>query len=358
MKKILSVLAAALLLVSVSCSALADSATMNGTVVNVAPQTITAAFGGTVKEVAFSAGDQVKAGDILVALESKKVYALEDGTVRLFGEVGDSAEMVTNRYGAVAYIEPACEYTIAASTKTAYNREANKTIHPGESIYIQYAGYSKNTGAGFVTSVSGTSFNVEVTSGDFLNGETVNIFRQENFAASSRIGKGTIERQSPVAYTGEGVIVRYSVADGDQVKKGDVLFETVSGSFINQREDLTVIKAPTDGVIASISLSQGDTVEAGTAALELYANESMRIEASVTETDLQYFSVGDQVKIELIYLENGEYTTTGTVEKVSRIGAAAGQDSEEASYTVYIIPAETEKLLYGMTAVISQLQAK
>ena len=94
MKKFLSALAAALLLVSVSCSALADSVTMNGTVVNIAPQTISASLGGTVREIFFSAGDQVKAGDVLVTLEGEKVYALQDGTVHFFGEVGDSAEMV------------------------------------------------------------------------------------------------------------------------------------------------------------------------------------------------------------------------------------------------------------------------
>ena len=34
----------------------------------------------------------------------------------------------------------------------------------------------------------------------------------------------------------------------------------------------------------------------------------------------------------------------------------SGEESGEASFTVYIIPAETEKLLYGMTALISRVQ--
>ena len=79
-------------------------------------------------------------------------------------------------------------------------------------------------------------------------------------------------------------------------------------------------------------------------------------EATVTETDLQYFNVGDPVKIELIYLEDGEYAMDGTVEKISHIGQTSGEESGEASFTVYIIPAETEKLLYGMTALISRVQ--
>ena len=109
-------------------------------------------------------------------------------------------------------------------------------------------------------------------------------------------------------------------------------------------------------MISSFSLGIGDSVSAGTAAAEIYPDEYMRIEATVTETDLQYFNVGDPVKIELIYLEDGEYAMEGTVEKISRIGQTSGEESGEASFTVYIIPAETEKLLYGMTALISRVQ--
>ena len=71
-------------------------------------------------------------------------------------------------------------------------------------------------------------------------------------------------------------------------------------------------------MISSFSLGIGESVSAGTAAAGIYPDEYMRIEATVTETDLQYFNVGDPVKIELIYLEGGEYAMEGTVEKISR----------------------------------------
>ena len=353
----MAVLTASLLLLTLSFPALAESVTMKGTVVNVAPETIAASLGGTVKEIYVSAGDQVASGDVIALLEGNKVYALEDGTARLFGEVGDSADMVANRYGAVAYIEPACEYTISASTKSAYDLEENKIIHPGEKVYLRCVDDSRHTGVGIVTSVSGSNFSVEVSSGEFLGDESVYVYRGADYAAQTRIGKGSISRQNPVAYTGEGVIVNYPVTNGSKVKKGDVLFETLSGAFANQSGDLTLIKATADGVVSSVSLSRGDSAAAGAAAAELYPDASMRIEATVTETDLQYFSVGDTVRVELIYLEDGEYTVKGVVEKISRIGKSTDADAEEASFTVYVVPEETEKLLYGMTAIISRIQA-
>ena len=336
-------------------SALADSITMNGTVVNAAPQTVTAELGGTISQVYVTAGDRVQTGDTIAVLETEKIYALQDGTVRLFGEIGDSAEMVAERYGAVAYIEPACEYTISASTKNAYDLEENKIIHPGETVYIRCVDDSKNTGIGLVTAVSGTSFSVEVTEGSFENGESVYLYRTETYMAVSRIGKGSISRQDPVAYTAEGIIVGYPVENDMTVSKGAVLFETLAGSYANQTDGLNRISAAETGIVAALSLSIGSTVASGDAVMTFYADDAMRIQATVTETDLQYFKVGDTVRVEFTYINGGDFSMTGTIEKISGVGSALNEDSDEASFTVWIIPESTEALSYGMNAVISRM---
>ncbi len=353
MKKIALVVTAVLLGMLVLSSALADTVTMNGTVVSTRTETITAALGGTVGQVHIAAGDHVSAGDKLVTLYAEKVYALEDGTVRLFGEVGDAADSLSSRYGAVAYIEPDRPFTISASTKKAYDAEANKIIHPGESVYLKSVEDSKHTGTGIVTTVSGTSFGIEVISGGLENGESAYVYRSAEYTAVSRIGKGTVSRQDPVAYSGSGIIASYRVENGSAVKKGDVLFETLSGSYAHQTGNLYEITAAGNGVIASVSLNKGGSLAAGGTVAEFYADSDLRIQATVTEEDLQSFQVGDSVVATFTYLDNGEYTVDGVIEKISRTGESA-DGSEEASYAVLIRPESADRLHYGMNAVIEK----
>ena len=139
---------------------------------------------------------------------------------------------------------------------------------------------------------------------------------QQNWAAVSRIGRASVSLKDPVAYTAEGLIAAFCVEDGAQVKKGDVLFETVSGSYPVDAASLAQVTAPVSGVVSSVSLNRGSTVSSGTAVAEIYPDELLRIEASVPESDLSLFTVGREVSVELNYLDNGEYTVPGVIEKV------------------------------------------
>ena len=354
MKKLFSVLLLVVLSLSVASAAMARTVTADGTVVSTGTVIVSSDVGGTVAEVSVSAGDAVSAGDVLVTLTPSRVYALQDGTVRLFGSVGDDAADIASQYGAVAYVEPAPRYTISASTRNAYSSEANKIIHPGETVYLRATENAQLTGTGRVTTVSGTSYTVEVLSGNLESGYSVNIFRTEDYAAVSRIGRASVTLKDPVAYTAEGLIAAFCVEDGAQVKKGDVLFETVTGSYPVDAASLTQVTAPVSGVVSSVSLNRGSTVSPGTAVAEIYPDEQLRIEASVPESDLALFTVGREVSIELNYLDNGEYTVPGVIERVSRIGtASASAESEENVFSVWIQPASADRLSYGLHAIVT-----
>lgn len=99
-----------------------------------------------------------------------------------------------------------------------------------------------------VTAVAGTSFSVKVTEGNFENGESVYLYRTETYMAVSRIGKGSISQQDPVAYTAEGIIVGYPVKNDMTVSKGAVLFETLAGSYANQTDGLNRISTAETGI--------------------------------------------------------------------------------------------------------------
>ncbi|MDO5435455.1 MAG: HlyD family efflux transporter periplasmic adaptor subunit [Clostridia bacterium] len=333
--------------------AMADGINLTGSVVCDAALAQNSVFGGTVLSVNVKAGEHVKAGDVLATLDTTKVYAEQDGVVRLFGEIGDNAETVATRYGAVAFVEPAVRYTISASTRNAYNSEETKTLHPGEKVWL-YASGNKHTGTGIVTNVSGTSYTVEVLTGDLISGEATLIYRDEALSNTLKLGRGNTALAAYTAYTGTGLIAAYAVKDGAEVKAGDLLFETVDGTFNGAREDLTVIRAGVDGVISTLSVSAGTALAAGGTVCEIYPDSELRVEANAAESDLQNLKAGDEVLVEFTYLNNGEYSAAGIVERISLLGAASeSEESDESTFAVTVKLQDVTGISYGLTAIVT-----
>jgi len=357
MKKLLSFLTALTLLLSYSSFAMAESITMNGVVMSDETHTLTSSIGGTILETYVNVGQHVNAGDVIATLDTTKVYAQQDGTAYIFGEIGDSADAVNNRYGAFVYIEPSYGYTIEASTSNSYDREENRMVHPGEHVYLR--GYNDHSykGEGYVTTVSGTSFTVEVHSGNFKSGEQMNIFREADYANDSRIGRGKISRTDPIAYTGEGSLLKYHVTNGQTVEKGDLLFETVDGTFDADTTICREIVADVSGIVTEMSVAPGSTLSADGTVMTIYPDSAMRIEAAVYESDLTDIQIGSAVTIEFTYVNNGEKVVSGTVERISLIANdETSEETEEASYAVYILLDDTSGVHYGMNAVVSTIE--
>lgn len=355
MKKTLAILLAALLTILCLSSGLAEAISLNGTVVSAETEKAVFPMGGTVLKTYAAVGQRVAKGQTLAELQTVKVYAQESGTVRFFGEPGDSTESVAAKFGAVAYVEPDWHYTISASTKNSYENEACRTVHPGEKVYLRCNFDGKHTGTGYITQVTGTNFTVAVDSGEFITGETMLVYRDESFTSSQRLGKGSISQNDPIAYAGEGSIVRFCVEEGSHVEKGDALFETLPGAFDGLVMTGNRVLCPADGVVTAISAAAGDTVEKGAALAELYPDVGMRVSVSVPETDLRSIAVGQQVTVEFLYAGDVLMTKEGTVESVSFLAAekAADDESDEASYEALIAFTPDAAVRYGMKALIS-----
>lgn len=354
MKKLASLFLAIVLFAAAGSTATAQSLSVSGQVVSTGTENVLSGYGGTVDEIFVSAGDTVRKGETLATLKAGGVYAQTDGTVHFFGSVGDDAAAVSEQYGAVVWIEPVMRYSISASTKYAYAADENKIIHPGETVYLREADSALHTGIGRVTSVSGTSYSVELSEANLESGKIVYLYRKAEYGTKSRIGRATVELKDPVACTAEGIISSIAAEDGALVKKGDLLFETLEGSYTGKTSGLTAITAPSDGVVSSVSVSKGAAISSGTSAAEIYPDAGMRVEANVAESELHLFRPGNTVTIELNYLEDGGVTVSGTIEKVSRIGTEDGsEESGEAQFSVLILPEKTENLLYGLHAMIT-----
>lgn len=374
MKKILTATLAVLVCMALLLSAaMADSLSLSGTVTAGETAPVYAPIGGTVGEVKVVEGQQVKEGDVLYSMKTEKVYAEEDGIVTgIFGQPGDSASTVAERYGAVLYLEGNAAFSVSASTDNAYNSTETKFVHVGETVYLLCRSSSARNGIGIITAVSGTSYTVQVDSGTFIPGDSVDVYRDEKYTAAQKIGRGTVSRVDPTAVSASGSIVRIAVADGAQVKRGDLLLETLDGSFDGLYMSGTEIAAEKAGVVGSLGVSRGGSVQKDSIAAEIYLLDSMKVEAYVPEDSRNLIHEGDTVTIELEADESKTYQ--GTVTLVSSVaegssgstssgaGSAAGGSSagssstgssSEVTYRVVVDFVPDDAVKVGMSVVIS-----
>lgn len=341
--------------------AMAETITFSGTVTASETVQVIAPIGGTVEAVDAEAGQRIAAGDALVTLSTDKVYAEEAGTVTgVFGQPGDSAETVAQTYGAVISIEGESVYNISASTDNAYNSTATKFVHVGEAVYLSCYSDGSHTGTGIVTALEGTDFTVRVLSGEFLVGETVNVYRGDSATASQRIGRGTLNRTTPTAVTGTGSIVSIAVQPGDTIRRGDLLFETLDGSFDGLYMSGNVITADVGGTLSAVNAQQGGSVQKGEVVATLYPEGAVRVIAQIEEANLASIAVGDPVSIELLWNQDEEVAYDGTISMISAIASESSGsmdgDSSAVTYDVYIDFTPDADTRYGMSAVVTTLE--
>lgn len=321
-------------------------------------QAIAAPYGGIVEQVAVRAGDSVKIGDPIAVIETSKTYAMTDGTVSgVFAGEGDSAEGIKERYGALVYIEPINRYTLSCSTEKAYNSSENRYIHIGETVYLSCTKDGSHQGRGIVTAVDKedeSKFTVEVTGGEFYMGESVGVFRDAAYATESRIGRGDVGRTAPVAVTGEGSVLRMHVRAGDKVERGELLFETVSGTLDGLYAPDKQVVSDTVGVIASVDAGNGTSVEKGTKIATIYPEERMQVRMEISEADLPDVRVGGKASIEFNWDADSGKRYEGTIASISYLSEKAeeGAASQAANYVAYIDFEPDETVRIGMTVVV------
>lgn len=330
-------------------AAQADILSLNGTVEAGVTVPVYAPIGGTVENVSVETGMHVSAGDTLFSYRTEKTYAAGDGTVTgVFAKAGDDAETVTELYGADLYIEGTALYTISASTSKAYSSVETSLVHTGETVYFFCRTDATRKGTGTITAIDGTSYTVMVTEGNFIAGDSVTLYRDSAYTEKQRIGRGTVARVNPTAVNATGAIVNVAVKDGDTVKRGDLLLETLSGTFEGYEMSGTAVTAAEEGVIVSVSSEAGATVSKGDVLAQIVPISGMRVEASVSADDRKALKAGDKVTIELESDESKAYE--GTVRYITE---KPEEDTEEVTYKAIIDFTPDENVFLGMTVVVS-----
>lgn len=335
-----------LALLTCSTAALAETVSFDGTVTASYTHEVYAASSAVVEDVPVNVGDSVDASDRIASLRTTKVYAEENGTIcAIFGQVGSSTATLTENYGAAIYMESDVIYTVSASTSDAYNSVECKLVYVGETVYLRSRSEESRAGTGVITSVSGTDYTINVLSGEFLIGENVNVYRTETYADDQRIGRGSVERNAPVAVTGSGRIVSIAVSVGDAVKQGDLLMETLEGSGSS-----AIMNAEVSGIVAELNAVQGAALEENAVAAVIWPNDAMQIEATINESDLQYIHPGDTVDLVFDWNADSGETITGTVTSISALSSA---EDDDTVFTAYVSFTPTDSVRYGMNVTVN-----
>lgn len=333
--------------------ALAEAAlSYDGLVVAGDPVPVTVPYGGKVRNLSLRKGAPIEKGGFVAEIGTTPVYAPIEGTVTgVYAAEGDELEGVTERYGAVMYIEPTNRYVIKADTSKAYNQSENKFIHLGETVYLCCTADGTHRGVGFVSSMNGTSYTVEVTGGEFYMEETVGIYRSADYAAAGRIGRGDVDRAAPVAVKAQGSLLCLHVKNGDFVEKGELLCETVDGVLDGLFASEVKITSPVSGVIASVDSANGANVQKGDSLVKIYPTETLLIEVEVPEDDLNMVFEGEKANIEFRWDIDEEYGCEGRVESISYL-SESDKTAGGTTYKMYISFKADEKTRIGMNVTV------
>jgi len=350
MKKLLSCVLCVLLLCSAgSASAytvedLVGCAVANGAVTSASFYDLTAPCSGTLEAFDLNAGDRVEAGQELMRMLTTKLTATEDAVVTwVFAQQGDSADALTARYGALVSMEPAQSMRIMASTAQAYNDEDNKHVHVGEILYFKSGRAGREEGAGRVVSAVDTDYVVDILTGEFESGESLTLYRDDDYAEKEKVGKGVVVRRDPLSAVGSGVVAQVLVEAGQSVKKGDVLV-TLMGMDADMGAS-PVVSLPVPGVVAMLGANPGQQVWKGQLLARIYPENEMEIAAEVDEVYLKNIKPGDELPVTL---DTDEQTVlTGTVTEISALGNTI---ANAAYYTVRLNVSGAQGMMLGQSA--------
>ena len=302
-------------------------------------------------DYSLKAGDAVKTGDAMFTLSTTKVYAPFDGTVHgVQAQPGDEAATVSDRFGALLYMEPTGKYTVSATTANAYksdsNNNENRYLNEGETVYLRSSDDNDRTGVGVITTVDGRNFTVEVKEGNLNVEDTVSVYRDMKYTNAGHIASyAKVQRAASSAIKAEGSVLKCLVTEGQNVKRGDLLLETVTGTLDGLKGVSDTITAPEEGTIVSVTKASGAAINQNDVLATYYTQDDLWIQFTVDESDLDTIVAGMKAKVTFDAL-----TTRDALEgSVVSVASIPGETGGSSKYMAYVKVSDTATLRDGMT---------
>lgn len=277
LRKEMSLLIAVLLMLQTGAFAeIYSGSTVAGSV-----QSIVSEAGGLLESLDATLGQRLTAGEKIGETRANRVFATENGTVAtLQGEVGKAMD------GTVLEIAPENRYVIYCTVEKAYQEAENTLVHAGERLMMRCTANGTHRAIGIVNEIDGEEYRVEAIGGELYIGETVYLYRGEDFESEQRVGIGTVVGAENQSYAIDGTLLNVCVQAGERVEKGELLF-----TWAEALE--TAIVADTDGVISELCVAEGETLRPDQTVAMLVPIEDILVEIKVDETEISGIAIGD-----------------------------------------------------------------
>lgn len=263
-------------------------------------KTIEAESDGILEQVNICTGQRVSEGDPIASTRLNRVFASGNGIVSaIHVQNGEATE------DAVLEIAPENRYIIHSTVSKAYSAAENNLIHFGETLYMRCTVNGTHRAVGIVTDIDADTYMVEAIGGELYIGETVYLYRGDDFESEDRVGIGTVVPAETLSYKIDGTVIEHCVEEGESVERGELLFSWSSGGR-------TQASAPCSGIITEILAEEGESVIAGQPIAKIASCEDILIEISVREEEIADVSVGDKAFF-MLSCEDGDIQRDGVV---------------------------------------------
>ncbi|MCR5297026.1 MAG: hypothetical protein K6E17_06420 [Clostridiales bacterium] len=315
-----------------TAGACADS--WNGTVTALETVQVTSPADGTLESFSLETGAAAAEGDAAGSVRMDKTFAPFDGTVAaMHAEDGEEIN------GTVLEISPTSLYTLTCTVQDTAQTPENALIHIGETLYVRCTADGSHRATAVVTKISGAEFTAEATGGELYVGETVYLYRDAEYTAALRVGKGTVTSHDPLTVSAKGVIRNLRVQAGDRVERGQWLFSVSSA----EENEITI---PASGIVTEVKASAGSSVTGEQVLAEIAVSCAIRMTVSADDAGL--FTAGQ----EMAYIRGDDPHEELRPCRVSKVL----MNSDDASAEIELIPEDESLLPVGMTILVTEPQ--
>lgn len=301
----------------------------------------------------------VNTGEPLLGKFSNEITIRAPASGRLkaiYIEAGDDALAVYRDKGAVMML------STDGRMKVELENLDGTSLALGDSVYVTGEGIEAN---GTVVSLTrrGTEATIVVIGDEYPMDTPVTV----STADGTVMGEGILEINKPLAVSAYGGTIKgIAVKVGQEVSRYDVLARIVWDEIplyldndealreyakaqaelekAQEKLEALTVTAPCTGKVASVEVSEGDSVTDGARVMTLVEDAGMTVVLSVDELDIIGVQPGQKVSLTVDALADAEMS--GVVEKIAPLGNTG---SGVTTYDVYIeLTQMDERVLGGM----------